>query len=185
MPGPKPELIELTPTQESILERLVRREKSSQQLVRRSRIILAANQGTANEQIARTLSVSCYTVRTWRLRWAKASENLAVCEAEETEKDYSNRIVNLLSDNARSGAPPTFSAQQICQIVALACEPPSQSGRPITHWTPTDLADESIKRGIVKSISPRHVGRFLKAIRFETSPMSVLAQPEKRGDVRC
>ena len=106
MPGPKPELIELTPTQESILERLVRREKSSQQLVRRSRIILAANQGTANEQIARTLSVSCYTVRTWRLRWAKASENLAVCEAEETEKDYSNRIVNLLSDNARSGAPP-------------------------------------------------------------------------------
>ena len=52
MPGPKPELIELTPTQESILERLVRREKSSQQLVRRSHIILAANQGTANEQIA-------------------------------------------------------------------------------------------------------------------------------------
>ena len=60
MPGPKPELIELTATQERILERLVRREKSSQQLVRRSHIILAANQGTAN------LSVSCYTVRTWR-----------------------------------------------------------------------------------------------------------------------
>ena len=36
MPGPKPELIELTATQERILERLVR----PQQLVRRSHIIL-------------------------------------------------------------------------------------------------------------------------------------------------
>ena len=64
MPGPQPDLIELTPSQETILERIVRREKSSQQLVRRSHIILAANQGAANEQIARTLAVSSHTVRT-------------------------------------------------------------------------------------------------------------------------
>ena len=52
MPGPKAEPIELTETQETMLEQLVRREKRCQQLVRRSHIILAANQGTANEQIA-------------------------------------------------------------------------------------------------------------------------------------
>ena len=165
MPGPKAESIELTEPQETILEQIVRREKSCQQLVRRSQIILAANEGTANEQIAQTLGVTCNTVRTWRNRWAEAAEDLAACEAEEKEKDYQNRIVNLLSDNPRSGTPPTFSAEQICQIVALACENPSQSGRPITHWTPRELADESMKRGVVESISPRHVGRFLKSVR--------------------
>ena len=126
MPGPKPESIELTERQETILEQLVGREKSSQQLVRRSQLILAANQGGANEQIAQRLDVTCNTVRTWRNRWAESAENLAVCETEEKEKDYRNRIVNLLSDNPRSGTPPTFSAEQICQIVALACEAPSQ-----------------------------------------------------------
>ena len=46
MSGPKAETIELTETQETMLEQLVRREKRCQQLVRRSHIILAANQGT-------------------------------------------------------------------------------------------------------------------------------------------
>ena len=175
MPGPKPELIELTATQEAILERIVRREKSPQQLVRRCHIILDANAGAPNEQIAKTLGVSSNTVRTWRSRWAQESGILAACETEETEKDYCTRIVNLLSDLPRSGAPPTFSAEQICQIVALACDPPLESGRPVAHWTPTELADEAIKRGIVESISPRQVGRFLKSGGFETSPVSVLA----------
>ncbi len=61
MPGPKAESIELTEPQETILEQIVRREKSCQQLVRRSQIILAANEGTANEQIAQTLGVTCNT----------------------------------------------------------------------------------------------------------------------------
>ena len=39
--------------------------------------------------------------------------------------------------------------------------PREDSGRPITHWTPPELADEAKKRGIVESISPRSVGRFL------------------------
>jgi putative transposase len=165
MPGPKAETIELTETQETILEQFVRREKSCQQLVRRSQIILAANAGVPTEQIAQRLGLTCNTVRTWRNRWSEAAEDLLACEGEEKEKEYRHRIVNLLSDSPRSGTPPTFSAEQICQIVALACEHPSQSGRPITHWTPRELADESMKRGIVYSISSRHVGRFLKSVR--------------------
>jgi putative transposase len=62
--------------------------------------------------------------------------------------------------------------------VALACEAPSESGRPVTHWSTTELADEAIKRGIVEDISARSVGRFLKGGRFsEASPgASVEAQ---------
>ena len=55
----------------------------------------------------------------------------------------------------RPGAPATFSAEQWCQIIALACEPPEASGRPISHWTPRELADEACKRGIVATISKR------------------------------
>jgi putative transposase len=47
------------------------------------------------------------------------------------------------------------------QIMALACETPEVAGRPVSSWTPHELADEAIKRGIVTSISPRTVERFL------------------------
>ena len=48
------------------------------------------------------------------------------------------------------------------QIVALACEAPKASEHPVSHWTPTELATEAVKRHIVKKISPRSVGRFLR-----------------------
>ena len=53
-------------------------------------------------------------------------------------------------------------AEQLTQIIAVACEQPEECGRPVTHWTPKELADEVVKRGIVDTISPRHVDRLLK-----------------------
>jgi hypothetical protein len=54
------------------------------------------------------------------------------------------------------------TAEPLCQIVALACEEaPADSGRPTSHWTPRELADEAVKRRIVARISVRTVGRFL------------------------
>jgi putative transposase len=67
-----------------------------------------------------------------------------------------------LSDSPRSGWAGKFSAEQVAQIIAVACEPPEKCGRPVTHWTPRELADEVKKRSIVASISVRQVGRFLK-----------------------
>jgi hypothetical protein len=46
--------------------------------------------------------------------------------------------------------------------VALACEAPNQSGRPISQWTGRELADELVQRGIVERISRRHAARLLK-----------------------
>lgn len=70
-------------------------------------------------------------------------------------------IVDVLADEPRSGGPPKFSPEQVAAIIALACEPPGDSGLPISHWTPPELAREAAKRGIVESISPRQVDRFL------------------------
>ena len=58
--------------------------------------------------------------------------------------------------------PGKFTPEQVTQILAVACEPPAKSGRPITHWTAHELADEVVKRGIVTSISASQVSRFLR-----------------------
>ena len=71
-------------------------------------------------------------------------------------------IEAVLSDEPRPGAPGTFTPEQVTQILAVACEPPAKSGRPITHGTAHELADEVVKRGIVASISPSQVGRYLR-----------------------
>jgi hypothetical protein len=71
--------------------------------------------------------------------------------------------------------------------VALACENPrEESGRPITHWTPPELADEAVKRGIVESISPRSVGRFLGRGGSEASsgaPLETQRASGRAGDL--
>ncbi len=80
----------------------------------------------------------------------------------------------MLSDAYRCGTPATFSAEQVVQIIALACEAPILSKRPISHWTPRELADEAVKRGLVESISPQSVERFLKGSRAKAASVTLL-----------
>jgi putative transposase len=85
-----------------------------------------------------------------------------------SQKQLLGEVITTLGDEPRSRAPATFTVEQIVAIVAVACEVPEGSGRPISHWTPRELADEVIRRGIVSSISPRSVRRFLKRSQFTT-----------------
>ena len=138
-----------------------------QALAFRARIILAAADGQRNEPFARQLSTTVNTVRKWRGRWAAASAQLAAAEADP--RDLQQTIAGVLADAPRPGAPDTFIAEQIVQILNLACTPPGESGRPIDAWTPRELAEEAVKQQIVASISPRSVGRFLKTGRPPTA----------------
>jgi putative transposase len=67
-----------------------------------------------------------------------------------------------LEDLPRPGSPAKITADQRCQLEALACESPEKSGRPISEWTGREIADEMMKQNIVESISPRHAARLLK-----------------------
>jgi putative transposase len=177
MPGPKPTLIELTTKQREILERLARRETSAQRLVRRSNIVLEAADGANNAQVAQRLHIQRGTARTWRERWAAAAPGLLLAEEDGLDdKDLTELVEQVLADEPRPGAPGIFEPEQIAQIIAVACEDPQESGRPVTHWTPAELTDEVIKRGIVASISPRSVGRFLKGSGLEASSEPLLAK---------
>jgi hypothetical protein len=86
-----------------------------------------------------------------------------------------------LCDAPRSGAPATYTPEQICAVIAMTCERPSESERPISHWSQREIADEAIRRGLVPSISQRSVGRFLKRGRPQTASLSLLADAETRS----
>ena len=179
MPGPQPQPIVLTGSQRDVLAHLTRRTSSTQGLVRRARIsILAAAEGLNNEQIAQRLGINRETARLWRGNWLASAERLVSAEGAGEEKALRECIEeDVLADAKRSGAPVTFTPEQVCRIVALACEDPREdSGRPITHWSSAELADEAIERGIVQSISARSVGRFLGRGGSEAASDTLLAK---------
>lgn len=162
MPGPKLPAVSLTSKLQKILEQIARSYTKPYWLVLRAKIILLAATGANNAAIAQRLDTERNTVGTWRDRWLAAEPRLLAAESEElSEKELTALVEATLADAPRSGAPDTFSPEQIVQIVALACEDPKESDRAISHWTRRELADEAIQRNIVDSISPRHVGRLL------------------------
>ena len=152
MRGPKPPAVDLSLEVRQELEGMLRRRSLPQQLALRARIILAAADGDNNSQIARSLDLETDTVRLWRQRW------LSFAPIPLSELSLDER----LSDIPRSGRPIQITAEQRCQIVALACEAPKDAGRPISQWTGREIAAEVVKRGILPTISPRHAARLLK-----------------------
>lgn len=152
MPIPKPVSLTLTEAERAELEKLVKRRLVGQQIALRARIILAAAEGKSNCQIVRELQVSRQMARLWRERWLQL-QPLPLTELSVEER---------LEDLPRPGAPARITAEQRCQIEALACEKPEDSDRPISQWTGREIADEIINRGIVTQISARHAGRLLK-----------------------
>lgn len=150
----------VTEEERTELDRLICAGSTPQQTALRARMIVLAADGVGVAETAQALGVWRKGVSRQRARWlAQASAPIAV----------------RLSDAPRCGAPPTFTAEQTCAIVALACEAPEASGVPLSHWSASDLAREAVKRGLVPAISPRTVGRFLKTIRPQAASRPALA----------
>jgi transposase len=161
MPG-KAAKVTVTERQHEILLALRNATTAASHLRQRAAVILLAFDGLRNDEIAGRIGLGRFQVGRWRRRWARAWSGLIDLECRETGADLRRAIEAILSDAARPGAPGKFTAEQVTQILALACEPPEKSGRPITHWTAHELADEVVKRGIVDSISTTQVGRYLR-----------------------
>jgi putative transposase len=170
MSGPKPPEIILTEDERTALEHLVRAHTTGQQLALRARIVLLAGEGHNTSEVARALGLDVGTARQWRDRWRRFQ---AVPLAELP-------VAARLADAPKSGAPARLTPEQVCQIVALACELPATSGRPISQWTGREVADEVIARGITDRLSPRHAARLLKSGRPSTASHPLLAHAGSR-----
>jgi len=161
MPGSAAKIV-ITERQQAVLEQIVAASTSPVRLVQRAQVILRAFAGQENQVIAAAIDLDPTAVGLWRRRWAKAWQRLTLIECGETHAAFRRAVADLLSDAPRSGHPGKFTPEQVTAILALACEPPEHSGRPITQWTYKELADEAKKRGLVASISPAQVGRYLR-----------------------
>ena len=155
MARPAPRII-LTPAEAVLLQTISRCRETPHSLVQRSRIVLLASQGGTNKGIGQELGLHEETVGLWRSRWAEGSAGLA--KRATNSKRLREAVSELLADKPRPGCPGLFTAEQICQLLAVACElPPEHLGQ----WTQPELARVLVERGIVESISARSVGRFL------------------------
>jgi putative transposase len=149
MPRVAPTPLKLNETERQELQQIVNRHNTPQQIALRAKIILLADEGCNHREIGRKLAISRDMARLWRERWLSL-------------KEKEIPVVERLRDAERPGAPATFSLEEILQLLAIACEKPETYGRPISHWTARELADEMVKPGIVERLSPRHVGRLLE-----------------------
>lgn len=172
--GRKARKVTITERQRALVEGWIRNEAATpHRLVVRCRIVLMCADGLQNCEQAKRLGVHPQRVWRWRSRWAAHQCRLAQAEATASKKDLIALLVAVLNDSPRPGSPTKFSAEELTRIISVACEPPSESGRPVTHWTPRELSEEVIKRGIVDRISPRHIDRFLKKGAFGLTRPSI------------
>jgi putative transposase len=179
--------IVLSPRQQAVLDRLSRSRTLAKRSAERVLFVLWSADGQTCAEQAKRMDVDPQRSRRWRKRWFEAQERFAGAEAKNISDDeYEVLLCEELADEKRSGAPPKFSAEQLAQLITLACKEPKDLGLPVTHWTPSELAREAVKAGIVTSISPRHIARFFGGGRDSTAQVKVLAQPPHRrsGEAR-
>lgn len=162
MKYPKKSKIILTERERTVLEHLASSRTIERRHGERATIILQLAAGRSKQAIAQHVHLTRKSVYFWYDRWLASQEKLSgACEM--SDKDFRHLLEDILSDQPRPGAPITFTAEQVCQIMAVACKKPEELGLPFTTWTPTELARTTVAQGIVPSISPSSVGRFLKS----------------------
>lgn len=150
---------------EKILKNLSTSYSEPSCVVLRSKIVLMAAQEKTNSQIAAALGTAYATVSTWRNRFYNSIEFIVQAEeynGPDSDKKLYEAVMSVLSDKPRSGKPPVFTPEQIMLINELACKNPKDFGYELSQWNLSSIAQEAVHQGIVQSISPYSVQRFLK-----------------------
>jgi transposase len=110
--------IVLDPEEREVLERWVRRPKTSQALAFRCRIVLAAAEGATSTEIALQLGCNPSTVGRWRGRFA-------------------TRGLDGLHDEPRPGKPRSISDADVERVIVKTLE---EQPLDATHWSTRSLA---------------------------------------------
>jgi len=142
MPAARARQLVLAACDRHRLKRLERSQTAPYRQVLRAKIVLLAARGMPNATIAARLGITADTARKWRGRFA--AHGLAG-----------------LADRKRPGRPARFTAVQVAEVKALACQLPAELGVPLSVWSCPELAREAVTRGITDAVSAATVGRWL------------------------
>jgi transposase len=107
--------------EQDAVERLARARTAPARLVERARIVLLSRSGDTVAEIAETLGVCPETVRRWIHR-------------------FDRQGVEGLADRPRAGRPPTYTAEEVGEVIATSLTKPSELGLPFACWTLDRLA---------------------------------------------
>jgi transposase len=132
--------VNLSAEERMTLEQLLRREKARTRKLTRARILLKADAGLRDEEIAAALAVGTATVRRMRQRFVE--EHLGAFD-----------------EHVRPGVQRKLTAKQEAHVIAVACTPAPEGH---TRWTLRLLAKKVVEMGFVNSISHETVRRVLK-----------------------
>jgi transposase len=120
---------------------LIKRGKSSARMITRARILLLADEGLSDEEIAVHIHTGSATVARTRKRYCLEGLDRA------------------LKEKPRPGVAPKLDGKAEAAVTAIACSnPPQGRGR----WTLRLIADKLVELGFVESISHVTVGEVLK-----------------------
>jgi transposase len=133
--------VTLTDEERGRLRSLTRQGKSGARTIRRAQVLLLADEGRGDEQIAAALHCGLSTVARTRQRFVEESLEAA------------------LVDRPRPGAAPKLSPKQQAFTVALACTKPPEGH---LRWTMQLLADRLVELEVIPAISDESIRRLLK-----------------------
>jgi transposase len=142
-------IVDLTAEEQGTLVGVIRHGKAAARQVTRARILLKADEGLTDEEIAEEVATSRATVERTRQRFVE--ENLAA-----------------LTERPRTGAPPRLDGKAQAHVIAVACSRAPQ-GR--ERWTLRLLADKAIELRLADSLSYETIRQLLK--KTNSSPGSI------------
>ena len=97
-------VVDLSAEERTTLEQLLQKGKSSARKLTRARILLHADEGETDEEIATALAVGVATVERTRQRFVEAN-------------------LEALNERPRPGGPCKLSGKQEAHLIAVACTP--------------------------------------------------------------
>ncbi len=149
------------------LTKISSKRSISYSIRQRASIIKKNGEKKKPTQIGKELGICRKSVWHWVKEWNSVEEERnGLALSSLSEQEYEEAIMRLLWDKPKSGHPKKFSEGEKEQIRSLAKQRPESVGVPITNWTHVSLAQAASDLGYVVSISPAHVGRFLKESRY-------------------
>jgi putative transposase len=132
--------VQLTAEERHELEQMVRRGHHSARELTRARILLKADEGLRDEDIAEAVETSVATI-------------------ERTRKRFGVVGLGTLTERPRHGRRPVLAAKGEARLIAEACST-APGGR--ERWTLQLLADRVVELQLAEACSKDTVGRVLK-----------------------
>ncbi len=133
--------VKLGEEERSLLRKRISIGHDGARVLMRARVLLKADEGIGETEIAQALEIHRRTVEKVRQRY------------------YEGGLERALHDKPRPGAQRKLDGKQEAHLIAVACSNPPD-GR--AHWTLKLLADEVVKLEFADTISPETVRQILK-----------------------